>query len=103
KRTRGRSAGGARRRHPRGTGPPAADDEDRVAVQTVHPLDGAPDLLDAPADRAALRSEPAVRAHVRDLQRRRADEADRALDSVRVELRAREADRAEAEPLQVAH
>src|SRR5205809_1239947 len=101
--TRVRVAIGARGRLPGGAVPPAADDEERVAVQTMHPLDGAPDLLDALADGLALGPEPAVRAHVRDLQRRRPDESDRPLDAVRAELRAREADRAEAEPLQVPH
>src|SRR5438034_2941967 len=103
KETRVRITVGARGRLPRGTVPPAADHEERVAVQAMHPLDGAPDLLDALADRAALGPEPAVRAHVRDLQRRRPEEPNRALDAVRAELRAREADRAEAEPLEVPH
>src|SRR5438067_398970 len=94
---------GARGRLPGSAVPAAADDEERVAVQAVHPLDGAPDLLDALADRTPLGPEPAVRAHVRDLERRRAQEPDRPLHPVRAELRAREADRPEAEPLQVPH
>src|SRR5207244_11640729 len=83
--------------------PAAAEDAEPVAVEAVHRLDGAPGLLDGLADRTPPGPEPAVRAHARDLERRRAQEPDRPLHPVHAELRAREADRPEAEPLQVPH
>src|SRR5439155_1600734 len=45
KETRVRVAIGARGRLPRGAVPPPTDDEERVAVQAMHPLDGAPEVV----------------------------------------------------------
>src|SRR5207245_3437177 len=79
----------------------AADHELRVAAHPMHPVDRTPNLLDASPDRTRLDAEPAVRADVRDLQAGRAQQAQRALGSIRVELRAGEADRAEVESLEI--
>jgi hypothetical protein len=79
----------------------AADHEQRLAVHAVDAVERAADPFDAGGERAPRPAEDAVRADVRDPQRRAAQEPDRALGAVGVELAARLADRAEADPLEV--
>src|SRR5207248_4504379 len=81
----------------------AAQYEEHVGAEPVCDVDGAPDAIAPAADRRAVGPELPVRADVRDLQLPAAEQPDRPLGPVRVEPRAGEADRAEAEALEVAH
>src|SRR5262249_60572969 len=79
----------------------AAQDEQRRAAELVQVVDRAPDAIHSPTHRAACGAEASVGAEVRDPEARALEQADRARRPVGIELRARQADRAEADALEV--